>query len=100
MQTYCRGCGKEIHEMAEICTNCGVRQLTSTSDKNKITAGILALFLGGLGIHKFYMGNSGMGILYLLFCWTFIPAIVAFIEGIIYLTEPDEKFERRLARKV
>lgn len=49
--------------------------------KNNTTAVLLALFLGGLGIHKFYLGQSGMGILYLLFCWTYIPAIVAFFEA-------------------
>lgn len=49
--------------------------------KNPTTAVILALFLGGLGIHKFYLGKSGMGILYLLFCWTSLPAIIAFIEA-------------------
>jgi len=97
MQVFCRGCGKEIHEKAEICPSCGVRQLSSQSDKNKTTAGILALFLGGLGIHKFYMGKSGMGILYLLFSWTFIPAIIAFVEGIIFLTESEEKFASRLS---
>jgi hypothetical protein len=33
-----------------------------------------------------------MGVLYLLFCWTFIPAVVGFIEGILYLTMSDEAF--------
>ena len=41
--------------------------------KSKAIAIILALFLGGIGIHKFYLGQAGQGILYLLFCWTFIP---------------------------
>lgn len=61
--------------------------------KNKIAAGILAIFLGGFGIHKFYLGKTGMGVLYLLFCWTYIPAIVGFIEGIIYLCSNDENFQ-------
>lgn len=56
-------------------------------------AGLLGIFLGGLGIHKFYMGKVGMGILYLLFCWTGIPAIIGFIEGIIYLCSNDENFQ-------
>lgn len=37
-----------------------------------------------------------MGILYLLFCWTGIPAVIGLIEGILYLTESDEKFNSRL----
>ena len=63
--------------------------------KSKTTAGILALFLGGLGIHKFYLGQGGMGILYLLFCWTYIPAIAGFIEAIIYFTMNDDQFNMR-----
>lgn len=61
--------------------------------KNKLTAGFLGIFLGGLGIHKFYMGKIGMGILYICFCWTYIPAIVGFIEGITYLCSNDENFQ-------
>ena len=61
--------------------------------KSKVVAGILALLLGGLGIHKFYLGKIGMGILYLLFCWTGIPAIIGFIEGLIYLCSSDENFQ-------
>ncbi len=47
--------------------------------KSKSTAALLAFFLGGLGIHRFYLGQNGVGILYLLFCWTFIPAFIAFL---------------------
>ena len=56
---------------------------------------MFALLLGGFGIHKFYLGRVGQGILYLIFCWTFIPALVGFIEGIIYLTMSDEDFEKK-----
>ena len=61
--------------------------------KSKVAAGILAIFFGGLGVHKFYLGKVGMGILYLCFCWTYIPALVGFIEGIIYLCSNDENFQ-------
>lgn len=61
--------------------------------KSKVAAGILAIFLGGLGIHKFYLGKTGTGIVYLLFCWTWIPEIIGFIEGIIYLTSNDHNFQ-------
>ncbi len=61
--------------------------------KSKIAAGLLAILLGGFGIHKFYLGKVGMGILYLVFCWTYIPALVGFVEGIIYLCSNDENFQ-------
>ena len=61
--------------------------------KNKIVAGVLGIFLGGIGVHKFYLGKIGMGILYLCFCWTGIPSLVGFIEGIIYLCSNDENFQ-------
>jgi len=52
------------------------------ANKKSVTTGVLlALFLGGLGVHKFWLGSAGMGILYLLFCWTFIPSIVAIIDA-------------------
>lgn len=69
------------------------------STKSKTTAGILAILLGGLGIHKFYLGKIGMGILYILFCWTYIPAIVGLIEGIIYLTATEENFQYKYVKK-
>ena len=61
--------------------------------KSKTAAGLLAIFLGGIGIHKFYLGKVGMGILYLAFCWTGIPAILGLIEGILYLCSNDENFQ-------
>lgn len=60
--------------------------------KDRITAGLLGIFLGGIGIHKFYLNKVGAGVLYLCFCWTGIPAVVGLIEGIIYLCSSNENF--------
>lgn len=96
-EQYCSSCGEIIKKEAEICPHCGVRQkpAVSNSSKDRTTAGILALLLGGLGVHKFYLGETGLGILYLCFSWTLIPAIVGFIEGLLYLTKTDEEFQRQ-----
>jgi TM2 domain-containing membrane protein YozV len=70
--------------------------LTSqVGQKNRIVAALLAFFLGGFGAHKFYLGRIGWGILYLLFFWTLIPGIIAFVEFIIYLCTSDEDFARK-----
>lgn len=89
---FCRGCGKEIHSTAKSCPSCGAFQ---GGEKNKMAAALFAFFLGGFGAHKFYLGKIGQGIIYLVFCWTLIPAIVAFVEFIIYLCMSDEDFAKK-----
>lgn len=64
-------------------------------EKNRIIAMVLAFCLGGIGAHKFYLGQIGLGVLYLLFFWTLIPAIVSLVEFIIYLTTSDEDFAKK-----
>ena len=65
------------------------------SDKSRIMAAVLAICLGGLGIHKFYLGQVGWGLIYFIFSWTFIPALAGFIEGIIFLTMSYKTFEKK-----
>jgi TM2 domain-containing membrane protein YozV/ribosomal protein L40E len=102
-EKFCFECGSKINAKAEICPHCGVRQspssvligTSSPSGRNRIAAALFALLLGGIGIHKFYLGRVGQGILYIIFCWTFIPMLIAFIEGIIYLTMSDQEFNAK-----
>ena len=57
---------------------------------SKLTYCLLAYILGGFGVHKFYAGKVGGGILYLLFCWTFIPLFLSRIDLIIALCRHDD----------
>lgn len=49
--------------------------------KDEVIGVLLAIFLGGLGIHHFYLRRDGLGILYLIFSWTGIPTIIAWVEA-------------------
>ncbi len=76
--------------------------------KSKVAAGILAILLGTLGIHKFYLGYTGPGVLLLIASFLSVLlfvvvigifgiiaiSIVVFIEGILYLTKTDEDFHQ------
>ena len=48
--------------------------------KDSTIAVLLAVFLGGLGAHRFYLRQFGLGVLYLVFCWALIPHLIALIE--------------------
>lgn len=97
-EKFCADCGEIIKVKAEICPKCGVRQARPpepVGKKQKFVAGILALFLGGLGIHKFYLDQGIQGLIYLVFCWTFIPAFLGLLEGLNYLTMSQRVFDDR-----
>lgn len=103
-QKYCIACGNVLDARAELCPACGVRQPGGASgyvtDKSRVSAAILAFFLGGFGAHKFYLGQTGKGVLYLLFFWTLVPAIVAFVEFLILITMSDDAFAQKYGRPV
>jgi TM2 domain-containing membrane protein YozV/endogenous inhibitor of DNA gyrase (YacG/DUF329 family) len=111
-QRPCPTCGRQVDATAARCPNCGETLIpvnvsptqnpflhpnyaSMTPSKSKVTAGLLGIFLGGLGVHHFYLGNTGLGILYLLFSWTFIPLVVGFIEGIVFIATNDADWIRR-----
>lgn len=101
----CYGCEKPLHRSAVACPHCGAMQTPpsaadyrGTSGKSRVTAGVLALLLGGIGVHKFYTGAWGWGIIYIVFCWTYVPALIALVEGIRYLVLTPEDFERKAAQ--
>lgn len=88
---FCQNCGKEIEPGAAFCVNCGhvienkVR-IDPSLQKSKLTAGLLGLFLGGLGVHNFYLGYNGKGIAQIALSFLSCGAIGwawGIIEGIL-----------------
>lgn len=57
-----------------------------------MSAFLLAFFLGSFGVHKFYLGNNGVGLVYLLLCWTGIPTILGLIDSILILLKSQSEF--------
>ena len=120
MTKYCTKCGAVNDDMAQYCTNCQA-PLTSVStgyqpmqsvnpgamtdwkamggDK-KIVAGILAILVGSLGIHKFILGYTTEGVIMLLVSvlscgiLAIVMTVIGIIEGVMYLTKSDEEFVR------
>ncbi|WP_198513423.1 TM2 domain-containing protein [Confluentibacter lentus] len=67
-----------------------------SAENKKLVAGILAILIGSLGIHKFILGYTKEGIIQIIISIVTcgIAGIIPFIEGIIYLTKSDEEFYR------
>lgn len=88
--SFCPNCGAQTPAGAAVCVNCGValsQPVDTSAQKSKLTAGLLGIFLGGLGIHNFYLGYTGkaIGQIVLSLCFG-AGAIWGLIEGIMILT--------------
>ncbi len=98
---YCQNCGAETNPFADVCVKCGAKLIkyeektqSTAPDKNKTTAAVLAILLGSIGAHKFYMGYNKEGveqILLSLLCG--IGWILGIIEGIIYISKSEADFQ-------
>jgi TM2 domain-containing membrane protein YozV/RNA polymerase subunit RPABC4/transcription elongation factor Spt4 len=105
-EVFCSSCGEKIRGEAEICPKCGIRQngiagdlvkstvRVSTSDW--LTALLFAIFLGALGIHRFYVKKIGTGIIMLLLCWTPISWVWAIIDIIMIATGKFKDYAGKL----
>lgn len=97
--SYCPNCGQATMPGANACTSCGVllaQPVPAGEQKSKVAAGLLGIFLGGLGVHNFYLGNTSRGLIQVLVC--LIGGIVTcglaaaameiwgLVEGIMILT--------------
>jgi len=91
---FCKQCGNEINDKAVICVHCGIEidpkgmASANPNAKSKIAAGLLAIFVGPLGIHNFYLGYTTNGIIQLILSTVGalafgIGPIVAYIWAII-----------------
>ncbi|HJN96902.1 MAG TPA: TM2 domain-containing protein [Gammaproteobacteria bacterium] len=77
---FCSGrCGTRLHWEVTRCPKCGTPQ-RGVRYRDRRVAALLAYFLGGLGIHRFYLGLPH-GLNYLSFIWTFVPIVKAIKEG-------------------
>ena len=94
---YCPNCGVQTNPEAVVCVNCGVgfapvEEKPAANAKSKLAAGLLAIFLGHLGIHNFYLGYTGKAVAQLLItvltcgAGTIVAWVWALIEGIQILT--------------
>lgn len=98
---YCPHCGKQIPDNADVCIHCGKfvksyggdygprnKPRTFPGQKSRIAAGLLGIFLGGIGVHRFYLGYTGIGIIQILVTAITlgIGSIWGFIEGILILS--------------
>ena len=87
-EKYCSNCGKELNPGAAICTTCGAAVKADTvvggEQKSKLVAVLLAFFLGGIGIHDFYLGYTKYGIIKIVLtvCTGFGGSIWALIDFI------------------
>lgn len=95
---YCGNCGGQIAPGASVCMNCGFSlsggpgNIDPSTQKSKMAAGLLGIFLGGLGIHNFYLGYTGKAIAQIVLSFCFgVGAIWGLIEGILILCGKIDK---------
>ncbi len=86
---YCRNCGSEMSDNAAVCVKCGVALKGNgaagtgvTGEKSKMIAGLLAIFLGHLGIHEFNLGEKKKGIAKII---ATVICVFLFIIGIGFI---------------
>lgn len=86
---FCQNCGAEIHDKAVVCVKCGCAVNNSVNNAVEgewLIVMLLCFFLGCFGIHRFYVGKIGTGIVQLLTCggcgiWALIDFIMILVGG-------------------
>jgi TM2 domain-containing membrane protein YozV len=95
-RNYCQSCGAETNALAVVCLKCGAGltpDMSGEAVKSKLVAGLLGILLGGWGVHRFYLGYTGIGILQIVVTIVTcgIGAWWGIIEGIMILTGSIDK---------
>ncbi len=99
-QNFCPNCGAQTTPGAVVCTQCGValaQPIPAGEQKSKIAAGLLGIFLGGVGVHNFYLGYTGKAVAQLLIAvltcgiGATVTSIWGLVEGIMILTGSIDK---------
>ncbi len=92
-ETFCDNCGQPVPAGAEVCMSCGfaVKKASNLAGKDKLTIILVCLFLGGLGIHNFMMGETKKGIVKIIasFC-CYLGGVLALIDLIKICTDKYE----------
>jgi TM2 domain-containing membrane protein YozV len=114
---FCLKCGKPLKESAvvvnpipDINEPAQAGQLTAQQklyfqqeydkqSRSPSTALALALLLGGVGAHRLYLRQWGWGIAYVIFCWTFIPVLVALVEC-FFIKKRTEQYNEKVATTI
>lgn len=101
MAKFCRHCGTELQESSRFCPSCGKNQDESESSsaaenrpvpvraevspKSRTVAAILCFFLGCFGVHRFYVGKIGTGVLMIFASFFVIGEVWALVDFIVIL---------------
>ena len=123
MAVFCTKCGTQNDDYSQSCSKCqaplptiggyqpiqppapiygqqAMQDWKQMGADKKIAAGICGILIGSLGIHKFVLGYQREGVIMLLVslltCGIGAPimSIIGIVEGVMYLTKPDEEFVR------
>ena len=123
---FCSNCGNRIDDGIKYCPKCGAKCVSNNEgscmepqsqptivyvqapqqqsvyvhkvEKSKGIALLLCFFLGGFGVHQFYIGNTTQGVFYLLFSWTCIPALISIVDFFILLCMSESYFHQKYDR--
>ncbi len=97
---FCNNCGNAVEENAEVCLKCGVALTNKNGDylngQDKIVMILVCLFLGGLGIHNFMMGETKKGVFRIIMSFVCgLGAIFALIDLVkiamgTYVVDPNK----------